>query len=438
MNSPSIAIVGAGPAGFYTAESLARKLPECRIDIIERLPCPFGLVRGGVAPDHPGTKAVIRQFERTLQRSNVAFFGNVEVGRDVSCDEIGQAYDVTVICTGALVERRLGIPGERSHGVVGSARFVSWYNAIPVEPRPAVELEGNAVAIIGQGNVAADIARMLARSPEELAATDICESAWRVLARARLRDIYLIGRRAAAWASFSALELAELGELARADVIVDPHDVGDDAPAAMAEERRANARRNLDILRAFAARQPAGRPLRLHFVFGAAPAAVLGSGHAQRMRLERMRMEGSRAVATGSHFDLDASTIITAIAYRSEPIAGLPFDEARGIVRNDAGRVAPGVYAAGWCRRGPQGVIPANRVDSLQVADRIVSDLGSEANASGKPGRARLETLLRSRGVRVVDLQGWKRIDAAEIARGKPAKPREKFVSVQEMLDAAA
>lgn len=438
MNPLAIAIVGAGPAGFYTAESLARKLPSCRIDLLERLPCPFGLVRGGVAPDHPGTKTVIRQFERTLNRTEVAFFGNVEVGRDVSCDELRQAYDVVVICTGALIDRRLGIPGEELPGVIGSARFVGWYNGMPLAPRPAPALDGHAVAIVGHGNVAADIARVLARSAPELAATDLCEPARRVLARATLRDIYLIGRRAPAWASFSALELAELGELARVDVVVDPHDVEADAPGTMVEERRANAQRNIDLLRGYAQRRPEGRPIRLHFVFDAAPVAILGASHATGIRLERMRMEGEHAVATGSFFDVEANLIVTAIGYRSEPIEGLPFDEARGIVRNDSGRVAPGVYAAGWCRRGPRGVIPANRVDSLEVADRIVSDLAAAASAGGKPGRAQLEPLLRSRGVRVVDLQGWKRIDAAEIARGRPDKPREKFVTVREMLDAAA
>ncbi|GAB4167852.1 MAG: FAD-dependent oxidoreductase [Rhodocyclaceae bacterium] len=438
MSGRAIAIVGAGPAGFYAAESLAKKLPDCRIDIVERLPCPFGLVRGGVAPDHPGTKTVIRQFERTLQRPNVAFFGNVELGRDVSAAELAEHYDATMICTGAPCDRRLDIPGEDLPGVFGSARFVSWYNAIACEPRPAPELAGNAAVILGQGNVAADIARILARSPEELAATDISAAALSMLERARLTDLYLVGRRSAHWASFSALELGELGALARAEPRVDPLDVETDLPEDMPEERRAAARRTLEILRDFALRTPAGKPVRLHFVFNARPAAVLGSDHAEGIRLERTRTQGGRAVATGSFLEIAAGLIVTAIGYRSRPIPGIPFDEQRGTVRNDGGRVGPGVYAAGWCRRGPQGVIPANRADALEVAELVAADLRALAGQPAKPGRVALESMLRERGVRVVDAAGWKRIDAAEIARGRPLKPREKFLTVEEMLDAAA
>lgn len=436
MNAPAIAIVGAGPAGFYAADALVRRLPDCTLDLVERLPCPFGLVRGGVAPDHPGTKAVIRQFERTLSRPNVALFGNVEVGRDVLPAEFAQFYDATLYCTGALRDRRLEIPGEDLPGVFGSAQFVSWYNAIPCEPRPAPRLPGTAAVILGQGNVAADIARMLARAPEELAATDISAPAWEVLAAARLTDIYVIGRRSAAWASFSALELEELGAIERAEPRVEPCDLEQGIPQDMPQERRQAAERNLEILRGFAARAPQGRPVRLHFVFNARPAAILGSTHAEGIRLERTRMEGARAIATGSFFEIAAGTVVSAIGYRSVPIPGVAFDEARGTVHNEDGRVEAGVYAAGWCRRGPQGVIPANRADALAVAERIAADLGAQAQVA-KPGRAALDALLRSRGIRWIDAARWRRIDAAEVARGASRKPREKFLSIEEMLRAA-
>lgn len=423
---PTIAIVGAGPSGCYVADALGRKLPGARLDIFDRLPTPFGLVRGGVAPDHQGTKNIARQFERTLGKDGVRFLGNVAVGRDVSYEELKAAYDVLVLTIGALEDRRLGIPGENLDAVHGSGQFVSWYNGIPdgrdLDPR----LDGTSVAIIGNGNVALDIARLLAKTADELASSDLCAHARDAFAAARIEDIWLIGRRGPLEASFTTAELAEFGELSRVATLVDPAQLPHAVPEEMGEEQRKLAEKNLDVLRCYAARgeQPA-KPLRLHFLFNAAPVAIRGEGRARELVLKK----------GGENFSIAADTIISAIGYRSTPFPGLPFDTVRGTVAHVDGRVEAGVYAAGWCKRGPQGVVPANRADALAVAETILADLATRQTGA-KPGGALIDALLAERGVRPVDFVGWQKINAAEIAAGQ-GRPREKLTRLEDLLAVA-
>ena len=438
MSQPSlhIGIVGAGPSGCYVADALGRKLPGARIDIFDRLPTPFGLVRGGVAPDHQGTKNIARQFERTLGKDGVRFLGNVTIGRDISYEELKTAYDVLVITIGALEDRRLGIPGENLDAVYGSGQFVAWYNGIPDARDLNPKLDGKSIAIIGNGNVALDIARLLGKTPDELATSDLCAHARAAFAAAAVEDIWLIGRRGPCEASFTTAELAEFGELSRVATLVDAGQLPQLIPEHFDTEQRKLAEKNLDVLKAYAARgKQAERPLRIHFVFNAAPVAIRGENRARELVLERTRSENGKAIPGGETFTIPADTIISAIGYRSKPLPGLPFDNARGTVANAEGRVEPGVYTAGWCKRGPQGVVPANRADSLAVAELILSDQAS-IETKGKSGGAMIDSLLAERGTRPVDFAGWQKINAAEIAAGL-GRPREKLTRTGELLAAA-
>jgi len=436
QTNPKIAIVGAGPSGCYVADALARKLPGAQIDVFDRLPTPFGLVRGGVAPDHQGTKNIARQFERTLGREGVRFLGNVSVGREISFDELKAAYHVLVITIGALQDRRLGIPGETLDAVYGSGRFVAWYNGIPDGRDLNPRLDGKSLAILGNGNVALDIARLLAKTPGELAGADLCAHARAAFEAATIEDIWLIGRRGPAEASFTSAELAEFGELARAAVLVDPAQLPPELPEGLAEEQSKVAQKNLDLLQGYAARgDQRERPLRVHFLFHAVPLAILGDGRARELVLQKTRIEHGQTLPAGETFRIPADTVVTAIGYRSTPFPGLPFDAARGVVANQSGRVGPGVYTAGWCKRGPHGVIPANRADALAVADLILADLAA-SQTSHKPGGALIDTLLAERGVQPVDFSGWQKINAAEVAAGD-GRPREKLARLEDLLRVA-
>ncbi len=439
MSAVPIAIVGSGPSGLYVADALSRKYPDAHIDLLDRLPTPLGLLRGGVAPDHQGTKNIARQLERVLGRENVRFLGNVEIGRDVSYAELKSIYAVVVISIGALNDRRLEIPGEDLDGVYGSAAFVAWYNGLPAARDLDPHLDGGSLVIIGNGNVALDIARLLGKTTEELAASDLCAHAREKLAATSFSDIWLVGRRSPLEAAFTTAELAEIGQLARVATMIDARQIPTQLPAELSEERRTLIEKNLEVLRGFAARgeQPE-KPIRLHFLFNAAPVAVLGESRVRKLKLELTKVVNHRCVGTGATFEISADAVITAIGYRSLPIPGMPFDEQRGIVANQLGRVESGVYASGWCKRGPQGVIPANRTDSLAVAELIIADL-TPGQASSKPGGKGLDQLLEERKVQVVDYSGWQKINAAEVARGAAGGfPREKFTRIDEMLRIAA
>jgi ferredoxin--NADP+ reductase len=404
-----IAIIGGGPAGCYLADQLLRLLPNASIDLLERLPVPFGLIRYGVAPDHQGTKAITRVLDRVLARDRVSFFGNVEVGRDVRLDELMSLYDAVVLATGATRDRRLGIPGEDMHGVLGSGAFTGWYNGHPDCQAPPVEDVRSAV-IIGNGNVAIDVARVLAKAPAEFAGSDLLPEVTTWLEGRPIETIHIVGRRTAADARFTEHEVAELGTLARAKpVVVDA--------SALAGQSAV-----VETLRRFAAAESRKFPITINFHFNLTPAAFLGDG---RLRAVRFRS------TDGELRELPAQVAVTCIGYES--IACDPVTPVDGVFPNDAGKVRDNLYVVGWAKRGPSGTIPTNRTEAQQVAQKMAQ----EVNGSERPGGSALRQLLDDRHVRWVDYAAWHRIDAAELAGAGGQRCRRKFSSVAGMLKAA-
>jgi NADPH-dependent glutamate synthase beta subunit-like oxidoreductase len=366
--SLQIAIVGSGPAGCYLAERLVREAPDCRIDIIDRLPTPFGLVRAGVAPDHQSTKAITRIFDRVLSREGVAFWGNVEIGSDVALDALRELYDAVVIATGAPQDRRLGVAGEDLPGIVGSGAFVGWYNAHPDHAARKPDLSGvRSAVLIGNGNVALDVARILAKTPEELAQSDIAPEIAASLGAMPLETIHIVGRRGAEHAGFAPHELGELGTLARAQPIVAATELPPDEAAPNAAV--------IAQLREYAARDPAARPLAIRFHFHVVPAEFTGSARVAAARFRR---------PDGSALTLCADLVVTCIGYHATPCCSLAPED--GLFANDSGRIAPGLYVVGWAKRGPSGTIATNRAEAHAVAQRIVA----ETVPTGRPGGAAL------------------------------------------------
>ena len=432
----SIAIVGSGPSGFYSAESVLEKWADCTVDIIEKLPTPYGLIRYGVAPDHAKTKGVSKSYEKLALDPRVRFMGNVEVGRDVSVAELRQRYDAVVLATGCSTDKVLGIEGEEKKGVLGVASFVNWYNGLPAARDLDPDLNTESVVVIGIGNVAVDVARVLVKTPEEMAATDLMEHAAAVIHKSPIRHVHMVGRRGPLHAQFTNVELREMGHLKDAAAVVDPAQlpeaIPDDAKAEFSERQLRLIQRNVDTLREFTKIEAGARRKRVHFLFFSNPVEILGGSHVTGVRFEKTRVEKGRAIGTGEFREIGCGLVIPAIGYYSHPIPGVPF--ANGKTINNEGRIEPGLYAVGWIKRGPSGVIGTNKPDGDAAAEQIAADTGGAGGA--KPGRAGLEALLAERKVRVVSFADWKRIEAAEAARAKPPAPRRKFAAVAEMLAA--
>jgi hypothetical protein len=411
-----VAIVGSGPAGCYLAERLVRIAPGCRIDIIDRLPTPYGLVRAGVAPDHQSTKAITRVFDRVLTREGVAFWGNVEIGRDVTLAELRELYDAVVIATGAPRDRRLDVPGEALPGIIRSGEFVGWLNRHPDHFDASIDLAGvRSAVVIGNGNVALDVARLLAKTRAELANSDIAPEIENVLGAMTLDTIHIVGRRGPEDAGFSPQELGELGELARAEPIVDMADLpvpeGTRNPAIIAQ------------LRAFAERPAPAKPLAIRFHFHARPTGFGGTGRVELARFTR---------AEGGELALPADLVVTCIGYHAVPCCTLAAEG--GVFINTAGRIATGLYVVGWAKRGPSGTIATNRAESHAVAERLVAEVAP----AGRPGGAALAADLAERGVRRIDYADWLRIDVAERARAEAGRPRRKFADREGLLACAS
>lgn len=432
MNTPfHLAIIGSGPAGYYTAEAAQKQWGEgVRVDIIDRLPVPYGLIRSGVAPDHQSIKAVSRRYEAVALSETVRFVGNVTVGQDVSIEQLTALYDAVVLATGAPSDRTLGIPGDDLPGVVGSAAFVGWYNGHPDFADLSPPLGGPAV-VIGNGNVALDVARILSKTDAEFTGSDIVDHALDALRPVAPPAITILGRRGPHQIAMTPKELGELGELKRAQPVVEP---GDLPPAETDAVLEPGQRKSVALLRGFAARaaDPA-RPVRIMFDFFAQPVAIEGAGRAERVVVERTRLEGGRAIGTGEHYPVPAELVVSAIGYRTPPLAGVPYDEALGRFANVDGRVGPGLYAVGWARRGPTGTIGTNRPDGFAIVEAIAADLPAPGD---KPGRAGLEQVLAAGGVTFVTFRDWQKIEAAEKARAREGAPRGKFVSMDALLAA--
>jgi ferredoxin--NADP+ reductase len=448
---PRIAIIGAGPSGFYAAEALQKAHPGIAIDLFDRLPTPFGLVRGGVAPDHPKIKSVTKVFERIASQPGFRFLGHVEVGSDVSVAELREHYDAVIATFGARTDRPLGIPGEHLAGSHAATELVGWYNGHPDYADLPFDLDQSAVAIIGIGNVAMDVARILAKSPDALATTDLAAHALTALRSSAIRTIHVIARRGAAQAACTTPELRELGELEGVDVVVPREylDLDEASATLLAHAEDRTAEKNLAVLREWADRAPTGAPRQIHFHFVTSPVALLGEDRIEALVVERNRLEadgqgGVRAVPTGEQRTLPIGLVFRSVGYRGVALEGLPFDVRRGTIPNQGGRVTvapgssetiPGLYVAGWIKRGPQGVIGTNKSCAAETVALLVADLetGAVVRRGGKAEA--VDALLAGRGVRVTTWSDWQRLDAEEQARGAPAgRPREKIVAVEEML----
>jgi ferredoxin--NADP+ reductase len=445
-----VAVVGSGPAGFYATGSLLTAETPVEVDLIERLPAPWGLVRFGVAPDHPNIKSVSRVFEKTAQREGFRLLGNVEVGRDVAHEELVELYDAVVYAVGAQTDRRLGIPGEDLPGSWPATAFVAWYNGHPDYQGLDFDLSGERAVVIGNGNVAVDVARMLALTSEELGETDTTDEAISVITTSGLREILMIGRRGPVQGAFTTPELLELGDLAGADVAIDPAELELDPASEEQLQGDTHALRNLEALRSYAGGTPTGKPRTLRLRFALSPAAIVGDGRVEAIEVVRNTLvpdgRGSvRALATDERELIPCGAVFRSVGYRGVPVPGVPFDEDRGVIPNDGSRVLgpdgaplPGVYCTGWIKRGPSGVIGTNKKDAAETVAGLLEDVAvGRLRPKGATAEA-VDATLADRGVEVVTQDGWEAIDAAERTAGEPlGRPRVKLRTWPELLAAA-
>lgn len=427
-----IAIVGSGPAGYYTAEAAQKKFgDDVRVDIIDRLPVPYGLIRFGVAPDHQSIKGVSKRYEATNLSDNVRFVGNVTVGEHVSVAELQDLYDSVVLATGAPNDWKLEVPGADLPGVIGSAAFVGWYNGHPDFAALSPPLDGPGAVIVGNGNVALDVARILSKTREEFSGSDIVGHALDLLEHSGIKRITFLGRRGPHQIAMTPKELGELGHLSCASPVVSPDDLPPEAEDALLEP---GMRKSVAHLREFAANDAPPKDISVEFDFFAMPVAIEGDGKVERIIVERTTLDSNlRSVGTGETYAIPCSLVVTCIGYQTPPIEGVPYEHGRGRFANSEGRILPGLYCVGWARRGPTGTIGTNRPDGFSIVDAIAED---QAACGGKAGRAGLDALLETRDADVVTFRDWKKIEEAEVARARDGAPREKFVSIDDMISA--
>ena len=433
-----VAIIGSGPAGYYSGEALQKLYgDDVRIDMIDRMPVPYGLIRFGVAPDHQSIKAVYKRYEKVALSDNVRFVGNVLVGRDVTIEELRGLYDAVILATGAPDDRPLGIPGDDLPGVIGSAAFVGWYNGHPEFADLDPPLDAQAAAVIGNGNVALDVARILAKTPAEFAGSDIVAHAFGALAHSSVRAIHVLGRRGPHQIAMTPKELGELGHLEDAVPEVDLEDFPPLLDDALLEP---GLRKSVTHLREFANLEPGAKRKRIVYDFFAKPVRIEGDGKVERLIVEKTRLdERKAAVGTGEMYEIDCGMVVSCIGYKTPPIDGVPYEGDSGRFANsegviEAGNGKAGLYCVGWARRGPTGTIGTNRPDGYEVAEKIAADLGP--GGGRKDGGAGLDRMLAARKVDVVTFHDWQRIEAAEAARAREGSPREKFIAIAEMLGA--
>ncbi len=446
-----VAIVGSGPSGFYAAEALQKVAPDIHIDIFDRLPTPFGLVRGGVAPDHPKIKSVTRVFDRIAARPTVRYIGNVTVGVDIAVAELQANYDAVILAIGAATDRHLGIPGEslgRSHAATD---LVGWYNGHPDFHHRHFDLSQTEVAVVGLGNVAMDITRILLTPPDLLATTDIADHAVAALRDSQITSVHLLARRGPAQAACTTPELRELGEIPGVRVVVDPAALVLDAASQqrLDEDDDRTARKNLEVMQGWVAAEDPSAPRRIVIHFNVSPVALHGETGVTHLTLMENRLEADshgqlRAVATGRTRDLPVGLVFRSVGYRGVAMPGVPFDSQRGVIPNSGGRVVEspqshttihGLYVCGWIKRGPSGVIGTNKACASETVDHLMADVAADRlpTAAGSP--AVVVDLLRSRGVRTTSWGDWEQLDAIEQARGQvTGKPRAKFTTLPDML----
>lgn len=450
-----VAVIGSGPSGFYAAEHLqGRDDLIIQVDMYDRLPTPFGLVRGGVAPDHQKIKSVTRVYDRIAGHPEFRFYGNVEMGRDLTHADLSAYYHAIIYAVGARTDRRMGIPREHLPGSHSATEFVGWYNAHPDFRHLGFDLSAERAAVVGNGNVAMDLARILASPPELLVATDIAEHALEQLRRSRIREIHVLGRRGPAQAAFTNKELKELGELSGVDVVVDPAalELGPELEARLTAAPNRTRDRNLEILRDYAARSPTGAPRRIVLHFLVSPLEIIGAERVEELVVVHNELyeseDGSlRPQPTGRRTTLSVGLVFRAIGYQGVPLPGIPFDAMAGVIPNRAGRIIDprtdeplrGEYVVGWIKRGPRGIIGTNKPDSQETVNVLLDDLDHGRLAKDEvPSRAVLERLLAERRHDFVSYDDWQLIDLLEQERGRASgdRPRVKFSRVEEMLHA--
>lgn len=439
MSQLRVAVVGSGPSGFYAISALTKVCPGALIDIVERLPTPYGLIRAGVAPDHQTTKNVIRSYSKTAEQGGVAYFGNVEVGRDVTLQELKSLYDAVILAVGAPADKRLDVPGAELHGVYGSAEFVGWYNGHPDYHTLNPDLDTSSVVVIGNGNVAIDVARVLVKSPGEMMDSDLPAAVAQVIHASPIKDVFVAGRRGPAEAKFTNVELREMVDLEDAVSLIDHSILPDAVPDDIEGRDRRVREKNLRTMAEFGEEEDAETlkaEKQVHFAFFANPVSILGEGRVKGVRFENMELaDNGKIVGTGEFFTIPCGLVVTAIGYRSRSLDGVPFDYGTGAFLNEDGLISDNLYTVGWAKRGPSGVIGSSKRDGDSVAEKIVAAF-NDGSGEEKSGREGLLALLNQRDVAFVDYDGWRKIDAAEVERAADTDaPREKFLSVEEMLE---
>ncbi len=449
-NALRAAVVGAGPSGFYATDQLLKAGFE--VDLLEILPTPFGLVRAGVAPDHPKIKSVTRVYEKTAKHPGFRFYGSVELGGHVSRQDLLDRYHVVLYAVGTASDNKLGIPGEDRPGSYGALEFVAWYNGHPDYADHEFDLSATRAVVIGNGNVAVDVARMLVLDPDEMALTDTADHAIAPLGSASVHEVIVLGRRGPAQAAFTTPELRELGELTRADIIVDPEDMNLDAYSQtwLEEEGDPTNKRNVELMRDYSAREPHGHERRVELRFLRSPVEILGEGEdgpVTGVRVVKNKIEDGRAVATDEEEIISCGMVIRSIGYRGAPLAGIPFDERRGLISNLGGRVLShegehevGEYVVGWVKRGPSGVIGTNKKDATDTVARIVEDRDAgRLNTPKDADPESAEKFLAQQCPELVTWEGWRAIDSHETGLGEPqGRPRVKLVRTGEMIEIAS
>ncbi|MEQ8672560.1 MAG: FAD-dependent oxidoreductase [Aggregatilineales bacterium] len=457
-NPLRVAIIGSGPSGFYAAESLQKQEKEglyVEIDMFDRLPTPFGLVRGGVAPDHPKIKSVTKVYDRIATQPNFRFFGHVEFGTDITRADLEAHYHAVIYATGAQTDRNLNIPGEDLSGSHAATEFVAWYNGHPDFRDAKFDLTQESAVIVGVGNVAMDVTRILARSDAELRETDIADYALDALVNSNIKRIYVLGRRGAAQAAFTNPEIKELGEMEDADILVGPSEVEIDALSqAYLDSPEVNRvdLKNVDILKEYASRTPEGKPKQIIMRFLTSPVEVIGTDHVEAVKVVRNELYKTdkgelRPQATGDFETIPAGLIFRSVGYRGVALPDVPFYDAWGIIPNDHGRVLTqmkdgepvyGHYVVGWIKRGPSGIIGTNKPDSVETVQMLLDDQTNDKLLKpSAPSRDAVEKLLKERGVNYVTFADWQILDQLEVDNGTAqGRPRVKFTSVQSMLDA--
>jgi ferredoxin/flavodoxin---NADP+ reductase len=453
-NPLRVAVIGSGPAGFYAAGQLLGKKAEhvAAVDVFDKLPTPWGLVRAGVAPDHPNIKAVSRVYEKTAAHERFRFFGNVEIGRDIEPAELRRHYHAVIWAVGAQSDRRMGIPGEDLPGSWAATDFVAWYNAHPDHHHLEFDLGCERAVVIGNGNVAIDCARMLALTHDELAVTDVADHALEVLRESGVREIVILGRRGPVQAAFTNPELLELGEMVDADVVVDADDVELDpiSQAFLEDVADITHRKNVEILREYAKRPPPEKERRIVLRFLRSPVEIVGEDKVEGIVVERNQLvqdeNGNlRAKATGERETIECGLVLRSIGYRGVPIDDVPFDEGRAVIPNDGGHMldpetgepVPGQYVTGWIKRGPSGVIGTNKKDANETVAMLVEDLaGGRLPEPEESDPEAIVNLLHERGVEPVSQAGWEEIDRHERETGEPhGRPRVKLAHLEKLLE---